>query len=107
MSSWKESMINRLSNLINRNRSAAKISQVLCSSDYTALSKDRLQNHKNVKHQNIKLSCDQCNFGATRSDKLNDHKQSYHEGIRFGCNLCDYKAKRKYDLKKHKQSKHF
>ena len=30
---WKESMINRLSNLINRNRSAAKISQVLCSSD--------------------------------------------------------------------------
>ena len=32
MASWKESMINRLSNLINRNRSAAKISQVLCSS---------------------------------------------------------------------------
>ena len=29
----KESMINRLSNLINRNRSAAKISQVLCSND--------------------------------------------------------------------------
>ena len=34
MASWKESMINRLSNLINRNRSAAKISQVLCSSKY-------------------------------------------------------------------------
>ena len=32
MASWKKSMINRLSNLINRNRSAAKISQVLCSS---------------------------------------------------------------------------
>ena len=31
----KESMINRLSNLINRNRSAAKISQVLCSSCIT------------------------------------------------------------------------
>ena len=28
---FKESMINRLSNLIHRNRSAAKISQVLCS----------------------------------------------------------------------------
>ena len=28
MASWKESMINRLSNLIKRNRSAAKISQV-------------------------------------------------------------------------------
>ena len=27
-------MINRLSNLINRNRSAAKISQVLCSTGY-------------------------------------------------------------------------
>ena len=35
MASWKESMINRLSNLINCNRSAAKISQVLCSSQYT------------------------------------------------------------------------
>ena len=32
--SWKESMINRLSNLINRNRSAAKILQVLCSNQY-------------------------------------------------------------------------
>ena len=31
--SWKESMINRLSNLINRNHSAAKISQVLCSNN--------------------------------------------------------------------------
>ena len=35
MAFWKESMINRVSNLINRNRSAAKISQVLCSSKYT------------------------------------------------------------------------
>ena len=32
MASWKESMIIWLSNLINCNRSAAKISQVLCSS---------------------------------------------------------------------------
>jgi len=31
MAFWKESMINRLSNLINCNRSAAKILQVLCS----------------------------------------------------------------------------
>ena len=34
----KDSMINRLSNLINRNRSAAKISQVLCSTKYTKYS---------------------------------------------------------------------
>ena len=32
MAFWKDTMINRLSNLINRNCSAAKISQVLCSS---------------------------------------------------------------------------
>ena len=32
MAFWKESMINRLSNLINRNRSTDKMSQVLCSS---------------------------------------------------------------------------
>ena len=34
MAFWKDSMINRLSNLINRNPSAAKISQVLCSTYY-------------------------------------------------------------------------
>ena len=34
MAFCKESMINWLSNLINRNRLAAKISQVLCSSDH-------------------------------------------------------------------------
>ena len=32
MAFWKDSMINWLSNIINRNHSAAKISQVLCSS---------------------------------------------------------------------------
>ena len=37
MAFWKESMINRLPNLINRNRSAAKISQVLCSNMNTYL----------------------------------------------------------------------
>ena len=37
MASWKESMINRLSNLINRNRSAAKISQILCCSIYPVI----------------------------------------------------------------------
>ena len=31
MAFWKESMINRLSNLINRNRSAAKESKVMSS----------------------------------------------------------------------------
>ena len=36
MAFWKESMINQLSNLINRNRLAAKISQVLCSNAYMA-----------------------------------------------------------------------
>ena len=36
MAFCKESMINRLSNLINRNHPAAKISQVLCSSVYTS-----------------------------------------------------------------------
>ena len=41
MAFWKDTMINRLSNLINRNRSAAKISQVLCSSDSA---------HENIAH---------------------------------------------------------
>ena len=45
MAFWKESMINRLSNLINRNRSAAKISQVLCSNihPHLLLCNDKLE----------------------------------------------------------------
>ena len=46
MASWEELMINRLSNLINRNRSAAKISQVLCSSKYPPrTSEEMMTNH--------------------------------------------------------------
>ena len=37
-------MIDRLSNLINRNRSAAQISQVLCSKQHPLLGKDDLGN---------------------------------------------------------------
>ena len=44
MASWKESMIYRLSNLINRNRSAAKISQVLCSIIYPIFAGECKQN---------------------------------------------------------------
>ena len=40
MAFWKESTINRLSNLINRNRLAAKISQVLFSS-YSPISSQK------------------------------------------------------------------
>ena len=51
MAFWKESMINRLPNLINRNRSAAKISQVLCSNVYTIqyTKYENLENSSNFK----------------------------------------------------------
>ena len=42
MAFWKESMINRLSNLINRNRSEAKILQVLCSNEDVPDSSDKI-----------------------------------------------------------------
>ena len=48
MAFWKESMINQLSNLINRNRSAAKISQVLCSNQESSL--DELNEVDNWRH---------------------------------------------------------
>ena len=48
MAFWKESMINRLSNLINRNRSAAKISQVLCSNLYANAMQERLGHIKMI-----------------------------------------------------------
>ena len=52
MAFWKESMINRLSNLINRNRSAAKILQVLCSTDYISFSSASNESIRIQKTQN-------------------------------------------------------
>ena len=40
MAFWKDLMINWLSNLINHNRSAAKISQVLCSNQDSTIGTD-------------------------------------------------------------------
>ena len=42
MAFWKDSLINRLSNIINRNRSAAKISQVLCFNDNMKMSQAKI-----------------------------------------------------------------
>ena len=53
MAFWKESMINWLSNLINRNRLAAKISQVLCSSGNTI--KDEIYIFWDVKYYRHKI----------------------------------------------------
>ena len=47
----KQSMINRLSNPINRNRSAAKISKVMSSSIYHTLHVPKASRHLQHKHQ--------------------------------------------------------
>ena len=56
MAFWKESMINRLSNLINRNRLAAKISQVLCSNGYATCNDKKGQCAENVHCSNQQMT---------------------------------------------------
>ena len=39
-------------------------------------------------------------------DKLIQHEQSKHERINYGCYQCDYKATAQHCLKQHQQSMH-
>ena len=52
---WKESMINRLSNIINRNRWAAKMSQVLCSTNYPILGINYDENSRNRRRLHLNI----------------------------------------------------
>ena len=61
---------------------------------------------KSVEHENLKHSCDQCNYSAKRYDHLRLHKESKHQGINYPCNQCNYSASRFDNLKIHKESKH-
>ena len=102
----KQSMINRLSNPINRNRSAAKISKVMSSSDHVASTKGTLRIHTLNKHEGVRFECHKCDYKATQKANLRIHEQAVHDGIVHYCNLCKYKASTKRSLNLHMKGKH-
>ena len=73
MAFWKESMINRLSNLINRNRSAAKISQVLCSNKYTTDTNTNLSSSLAQKYCEWVVRVTRGHLFTRPAKKLNKH----------------------------------
>ena len=57
-------------------------------------------------HEEVKYSCNQCNYKASQQGHLKTHKMSVHEGVKYSCNLCDYKASQQGHLKRHDMSVH-
>ena len=60
----------------------------------------------NSKHQEVKFSCEQCDYKAVQKGHLLTHIKSIHEGVKFPCEQCDYKATQKGNLLKHINSFH-
>ena len=57
---------------------------------------------KESKYEDLKYSCDQCEFTTTTSGQLKYHKEIEHEGIRYSCDLCNYASKAATNLQYHK-----
>ena len=57
------------------------------------------------KHEDVRYTCDECDYVATRQPNLNIHKRSKHKGIRYPCDQCDYLATQKGHLKIHTKRK--
>ena len=53
------------------------------------------------KHDGEKISCDKCDYKATRTLLLKLHTQFTHDVIGYACGECGYKATGKHFLKFH------
>ena len=61
---------------------------------------------KPMLHEDVKYSCNQCDYKASHQGNLKTHKMPVHEGVKFSCNHCDYKTSKQGNLKTHKMSIH-
>eukprot|EP00090_Calanus_glacialis_P009104 TRINITY_DN17451_c0_g1_i1.p1 TRINITY_DN17451_c0_g1~~TRINITY_DN17451_c0_g1_i1.p1 ORF type:complete len:506 (+),score=76.97 TRINITY_DN17451_c0_g1_i1:159-1520(+) len=74
--------------------------------EYVASTVQRLEQHREVKHDKITYSCNQCDFEVKYKASLRRHVQAKHEGIFFYCTLCDHKATTASHLKTHVEGQH-
>jgi hypothetical protein len=91
-------------------------------SDFNQCSDDHLlQKHIPSKHnsskykskqfqseQNVRYSCNQCEYHAPQLRTLKRHEREQHKGLRYACNInkCEYQATRPDNLKRHQESMH-
>ena len=59
-----------------------------------------------AKHEDVKYSCNHCEYQATTQGSLKSHKQAIHKGVRYSCIKCEYQATQQGNIKRHKQIVH-
>ena len=74
--------------------------------EYQATRKECLTVHIQSKHDGVKYPCGQCEYQATHPSNLTRHVRSIHDGMKYTCNQCEYQATHYRSLKEHKQSVH-
>ena len=57
-------------------------------------------------HEDVRYSCDQCDFKSKWTQSLKRHLDSVHGDVRYTCEQCDYKATQTHSLKRHIVSVH-
>ena len=57
-------------------------------------------------HEEVRYSCDQCDYKAANKRTLKRHIDSVHRDVRYSCDQCDYKATQKGTLDRHIDSVH-
>ena len=50
-------------------------------------------------HEDVRYSCDQCDFKSKWTRSLKRHLDSLHGDVRYTCEQCDYKATQTHSLK--------
>ena len=70
--------------------------------DYIATHQNNIKNHNEGVMKVISI-CATC---VNIRQNQREHRKAVHENIKYSCNMCDYQTEWKHDLTTHKRSKH-
>ena len=76
------------------------------SKENNAYDEFSLKRHKIQDHEEIRYSCDQCEYSCTQPFPLKWHIKSEHERKIYPCDQCEYVGFGPTGLRKHKKSEH-
>ena len=57
--------------------------------------------HVRMTDEQIRYSCDQCDYKTTNKEEINRHVRVTHAETRYPCNHCQYKTTKKEELMNH------
>ena len=95
-------------NPISRNKRKNKLHENISPAEHSksVIKTEKDQNSSNVRKEEFKHKCDQCDTAYKKISHLKDHKAAKHSGISYPCEHCDYTANLLHNLKRHVKSKH-